>query len=94
MMVKRGQDRDGDNVTEPLNTGTYRDEGELRAPFSHFSLLRVAVRLILSSKNLNKNTGLFHLVGMELATSAQPETISKLLPAYEGLGADDRARRN
>jgi len=27
------------------------------------------VRLILSSKNLNKNTGLFHLAGIELAPS-------------------------
>ena len=36
------------------------------------------MRLILSSKNLNKNTGLFHLAGIELAPSAQPETISKL----------------
>jgi hypothetical protein len=34
--------------------------------------LCVAVRLILSSKNLNKNTGLFHLAGIELAPSAQP----------------------
>jgi hypothetical protein len=40
---------------------------------------RVAVRLFLSSKNLNKNTGLFHLTGIELAPSAQPDMISKLL---------------
>ena len=39
----------------------------------------VAVRLFLSSKNLNKNTGLFHLAGIELAPSAQPDMISKLL---------------
>ena len=39
----------------------------------------VAVRLFLSSKNLDKNTGLFHLAGIELAPSAQPDMISKLL---------------
>src|SRR6476620_11291349 len=38
----------------------------------------VTMRLILFSKNLNKNTGLFHLARIELAPSAQPETISKL----------------
>jgi hypothetical protein len=39
------------------------------------------VRLILSSKNVNKNTGLFHLAGIELAPFAQPETMPKLLDA-------------
>ena len=39
----------------------------------------VTMRLILFSKNLNKNTGLFHLARIELAPSAQPDTISKLL---------------
>jgi hypothetical protein len=33
----------------------------------------------LSSKNVNKNTGLFHLAGIELAPSAQSETLSKSL---------------
>jgi hypothetical protein len=39
------------------------------------------VRLILSSKNLNENTGLIHLAGIELAPFAQPDTMPKLLDA-------------
>jgi hypothetical protein len=39
------------------------------------------VRLILSSKNLNENTGLIHLAGTELAPFAQPDTMPKLLDA-------------
>jgi len=38
----------------------------------------------LSSKNLNKNTGLFHLAGIELAPSAQAQAISKLLDVLHG----------
>ena len=37
------------------------------------------MRLILSSKNLNENTGLIHLAGTELV--AQPDTMPKLLDA-------------
>ena len=33
---------------------------------------------MLFSKNLNKNTGLFHLTGICLAPPPEPETISKL----------------
>jgi hypothetical protein len=37
------------------------------------------MRLILSSKNLNQNTGLFHFTGIELTPIAKPKAIPKLL---------------
>jgi hypothetical protein len=41
------------------------------------------VRLILSSKNLNENTGLIHLAGIELAPFAQPWAFG-----FAGLGRE------
>jgi hypothetical protein len=47
--------------------------------FSGTTSSRYTQRLVLSSKNVNKNTGLFHLAGIELAPPAQSETLSKSL---------------
>jgi hypothetical protein len=57
------------------NGGAY--DGQAVSEISLYSC--AAVRLFLSSKNLNQNTGLFHLAGIELAPSAQSETLSKSL---------------